>query len=154
MPLEGRLVAGKVHLRADRRVELHVLFGDVHRDVDDHRPGTPGAGDVEGLPDDAREIGRVLDQVAVLDDRQGDAGDVGLLERVETDEVPAHLAGDGHHRHAVHVGVGDGRDQVGGAGTRGGQAHAHLARGPGVAVGRMTGALLVPDQDVVDVGKS
>ena len=92
-----------------------------------------------------------LHQVAVLDDGQGDAGDVGLLEGVEPDEMAAHLSGDGHHGHAVHVGVGDGGDQVGGAGAGGGQADAHLARGPGVAVGRVARALLVPDQDVVDV---
>ena len=54
-----------------------------------------------------------------------------------------HLAGDGHHGHAVHVGVGDAGDQVGGARTRGGQADPHLARGAGVAVGRVAGALLV-----------
>ena len=36
-------------------------------------------------------------------------------------------------------------------GPGGGQAHAHLARGPGVAVGGVAGALLVPHQDVVDV---
>ena len=93
----------------------------------------------------------VLHQVAVLDDGQGDAGDVGLLERVQADEMPADLPGDGHHGHAVHVGVGDGGDEVGRSRTGGGQAHAHLARGPGVAVGRMAGTLLVPDEDVVDV---
>ena len=31
-------------------------------------------------------------------------------------------------------------------------AHPHLARGPGIAVGGVAGPLLVPDQDVLDVG--
>ena len=42
-------------------------------------------------------------------------------------------------------------DQVGRARAGGGHAHAHLARSPGIAVGRVARALLVPHQDVVDV---
>ena len=36
-------------------------------------------------------------------------------------------------------------------GPGGGHADADLARGPGVAVGRVPGSLLVPGQDVVDI---
>ena len=93
----------------------------------------------------------VLDQVGVLDDRQRDAGGVGLLEGVGADEVAAHLAGDGHHRDRVHVGVGDAGDQVGGAGAARGQADADLAGRSGVAVGRVRGALLVAHQDVAQL---
>ena len=152
MALGGGLVAGQLHGRQLVRVEVDLFLGDVHRDVDEHRAGTPRAGDVEGLRMMRGQVlGRVLHQVAVLDDGQGDAGDVGLLEGVEPDEVAAHLAGDGHHGHAVHVGVGDGGHQVGGSRTGGGQADPHLARRSGVAVGGVARALLVPHQDVVDV---
>ena len=84
----------------------------------------------------------------MLDDRQRDAGGVGLLEGVGADEVGADLAGDGYQGDRVHIGVGDAGDQVGRAGPAGGDADAHLARGAGIAVGRMHGALLVAHQDV------
>ncbi len=152
VPLQVGLVAGQAHLGHRGGVVVHIRFGDVHRDVYEHRAGTARARYVEGLADDAGQRLLVLDQVAVLDDRQGDTGDVGLLEGIETDEVPADLARDGHHGHAVHIGVGYGRHQVGGPGSGGGQTHPHLARSAGVAVGGMPGALLVAHQDMVDVG--
>ena len=124
----------------------------VHGDVDDHGAGAAGGGDVEGLVHDARQVGGVLDQVGVLDDRQGHAGDVGLLEGVGADEVAAHLPGDGDERRRVQIGGGDAGHQVGRAGTAGGGAHADLAGGAGVAVGRVRGALLVAHQHVPQVG--
>ena len=45
-----------------------------------------------------------------------------------------------------------GGDEVGRAGARGGQRHAHLARGLGVALGRVAGALLVAALDVAQPG--
>ena len=57
----------------------------------------------------------------------------------------------GHHRDRVHVGVGDRRDQVGGAGAAGGHADADLAGGHGVPLRRVAGALLVADEDVPDL---
>ena len=84
----------------------------------------------------------------MLDDRQRDAGDVGLLEGVGADEVGADLAGDGHHGDRVQIGVGDAGDQVGRARAAGGHADADLAGGAGIAVGGVHGALLVAHQDV------
>ena len=149
MALERRLVAGQVERVGVAVGEL--AQGDVDRDVDDHRAGPAGGGDVEGLVDDPRQLGRVLDQVAVLDDRQRDAGDVGLLEGVGADEVAAHLPGDGDQRRRVQVGVGDAGDQVGGAGAAGGHADADLAGGAGVAVGGVRRALLVAHEDVAQL---
>ena len=63
-----------------------------------------------------------------------------------------HLAGDRHHRHRVHVRVGDRGDQVRRARAGGGHADADLAGGLGVAGGGVPGALLVADQDVPDRG--
>ena len=51
----------------------------------------------------------------------------------------------------IEVGIGDAGDQVGGARAGGGQADAHLAGGPGIAVGGMGGALLVAHQDVAQL---
>ena len=79
-----------------------------------------------------------------------DTGDVGLLEAVGADQVGRHLPGDGDDRDRVHVGVGDRRDQVRGARAAGRHADADAPGGLGVPGGRVTGALLVPDQDVPD----
>ena len=121
-------------------------------DVDQHRAGAARRGDVERLGDRARDLRRVGDQVVVLGDRHRDAADVGLLEGVRADRGRRDLAGDGHDRHRVHVGVGDRRDQVGGARAARGHADADLAGGRRVALGRVAGALLVADEDVPDLG--
>jgi hypothetical protein len=62
-----------------------------------------------------------------------------------------HLAGDRHERDRIHVGVGDRRDEVGGAGAAGRHAHADLAGGAGVALGGERAALLVAGQDDADL---
>ncbi len=86
----------------------------------------------------------------MLGDGQGDAGDVDLLKGVRAEDLAADLAGDRHNRNAIEHGGGDAGDEVGGAGAGGGDADADLARGAGVAVGHVRGALLVADEDVVD----
>ena len=49
------------------------------------------------------------------------------------------------------MGGGDASGQVRGAGAGGGKAHPHLAGGPGIAVRRVGGALLMSGQDVVNL---
>ncbi len=89
-------------------------------------------------------------QVAVLDDRQGDAGDVSLLKGVAADLGRGHLPRQGDHRNRIHVGVGDAGHQVRGAGAGRGNADPRLAGGPGVAVGSVGSALFVAHQDMLD----
>ncbi len=115
-------------------------------------PGPPGRGDVEGLVDVLGDVARVGDLEGVLDERQRDAEDVGLLEAVGADQLGAHLAGDEDGRDRVHHRVGDRGDQVGRAGARGGEGDADPARGLGVALGRVPAALLVAHLDVAEVG--
>ena len=146
-----RAVAGQHQLGrpAERGLRLHRVLGH----VDQHRAGTAGRGDVERLGDGPRDVGGVGDQEVVLGDRHRDAADVGLLEGVGADRGAGDLAGDRDHRHRVHVGVGDRGDQVGRARPAGRHADADLAGGAGVALGRVAGALLVPDQDVPDLDR-
>ena len=94
----------------------------------------------------------VGDLEGVLDERQGGAEDVGLLEAVGADQVGADLAGDEDGRDRVHHRVGDRGDQVGRAGAGGGEGDADLAGGLGVALGGVAAALLVADLDVAEVG--
>ena len=113
-------------------------------------PGTPVVRDVERLAHDARNVVRALDQVAVLDDRVGDARDVGLLERVLAQARRDRLAGEHDHRHRVHHRRQQTGHRYGRARTRGHEHDARLAGGARVAIGHVGGALLVAHQDQLD----
>ncbi len=141
-------VAGQLDLR--RPVERRRLLLGVLRDVDEHGAGAPGRGDVHGGGEHGRHVLRLGDEERVLRDGHRDARDVDLLEGVGAHRGREHLAGDREHRHRVHVGVGDRRDQVRGARARGGDADAEAAARGGVALGRVAGALLVAHEDVAD----
>ena len=150
--VEGRLVAGQRggHLGVGRPGPVHLGLQDVLRHVEQHRAGAAGGGQVEGLADGEGDLVGIHDELVVLGDRAGDADGVALLEAVGADHRPAHLAGDGHHRHRVHVGVAQRRDQVGGRRPARDHGHPGPAGDVGVALGHVAGALLVADQDVAD----
>ena len=107
---------------------------------------------MEGLVHVLGDLARVGDREGVLDEGQRGAEDVGLLEAVGADQLGADLAGDEDGRHRVQHRVGDRRDQVGRAGAGGGEGDADLARGLGVALGRVPAALLVAHLDVAELG--
>ena len=144
----GGLVAGDAN--GVRVVEDHLRAGEVAGDVDEDGARAAGGGDVERLAEGACEVVGGLQQERVLHDGHGDAHDVRLLERVGANDAARDLAGDDHQGHGVHVGGHDARHGVGGAGARGDENNAHLARGAGIAVGHVGCALLVPGQHVVD----
>jgi hypothetical protein len=121
---------------------------DVLGQVDQHRAGSAGAGDLKGSGEDLGDLLGPGELEGGLGDRADHAHHVDLLEGLGADGGAGHLPGDGHHGHAVHVGGGQAGEQVGGARAAGGDAHAHLAGGAGVAVGGVGGVLLVADQHV------
>ena len=82
--------------------------------------------------------------------RARDAAVVGLLEGVVADQVRGHLSGEGDDGDRVHEGVLERRHQVGRRGPRGDQAHAHLAGGARVALGRVPGGRFMAYQDVAE----
>ena len=135
-------------LRADIGAgrELHVLGN-----VDEHRAGPAVRGDVERLVQDAGEIVDVLDQPVVLGRRPRDADGVAFLEGVVADEMGRHLPGEADDRDRVHQRVGQRRHHVGGARAGGDQRDADAAGRAGIAFGRMAGALLVTDEDMLDI---
>ena len=124
----------------------HIL-GDVHQ----HRALAAGLGNAESGPHGVGQLLHMPHNKVVLGDGHGDAGDENFLEAVLADIAGAHVAGEGHQGHAVHIGGGDAGDQVGGAGAAGGQHHAGAAGGPGVAVRRVAGALLVGGEHMADL---
>ena len=130
---------------------LRLLVCNVFENINQHRAGAAGAGDGKGLPDHVGQVLRPADQVVALGDGHGDAGDIHLLEGVLADKVLRHVDRDEHHGGGVVVGGGDAGGQVGGAGTAGGKAHAHLSGGAGVSVGGVGGPLLMGGQNMVNL---
>ena len=143
------MVAGQIYLRPG---EIHLIHSHIPGQVDQNRPGPPGAGDVEGLPEDLGDLLGAPEQIIMLGYGQSDAGYVCFLEGILSYEPGVHLPGDGHHGNRVHVGIGYSRYQVGCPRSGGGDAYADLARGPGVSVRHMSRALLMAHQDMSDVG--
>ncbi len=72
----------------------------VLRYIHKYRTGTPGLRDLERLADGGRDVFGAGDEVVVLGDGQGDAGDVDLLEGVGAEDFAADLAGDGNDGNA------------------------------------------------------
>ena len=138
---------GFVRVAERRRVHLHVL-----RDVDHDRAGTTGPGNVIRLFDGRGQLVNVPHQEVVLRDATGDPGRVRLLKAVVSDQVGGHLSGEDDNGDRVHVGVGDARDGVGGAGAAGHEDRADATGGFGVAFRRVRAALLVPDEHVLEGG--
>ena len=132
------------------------LGEDVHRHVDEYRPGLSVLGEQERLLDDLGQQLRLVDAPAALDERSIDlvlrsvGVQVDLLVRVPAVVVGGHVAGDHHHRDAIEGGVGH---AGGGIGEPGAEVAEH-DRGPPrdarVAIGSVGGDLFVADVDELD----
>ncbi len=125
---------------------------DVFRDVDDDRPRPTRRRDMEGFMQDFGEVLDAFDQPVVLGAGARDAHRVAFLEGVRADQRRRDLARDADERDGIHQRVLQGRHRIGRAGTGCDQHDARLAGGAGIALGRVAGALLVADQDVLDLG--
>ena len=86
----------------------------------------------------------------MLHDGARNAHGVALLESIETNGGSRHLATDNDHGNAVHVGRCNAGHCIGEAGARCDQSNTDIARGAGIAVGRMHSRLLVTNQDVLN----
>jgi hypothetical protein len=66
----------------------------IHGHINQDRSGTSGFGDIERLPKGLRQFGRVFDNHIVFGNRPGDAGGIGLLKGIVSDQFRTHLACD------------------------------------------------------------
>ena len=149
MALDRRVVGTQLDLF--RIMEFRLADGDVLRQIDQHRAGATGAGDVESFLDGFGQVLDVPDQEVVLDARPGNADRVDFLKRVVADQRRGHLPGEHHQWDGIHVGVGDAGNGVGDAGAGGDQHHAGFAAGAGVTFGGVDGGLFVTDQHMLDM---
>ena len=131
-----------------QRGKLRRLGGRIFHNVDEHRAGPSAARDGECLAHDVRKLGRIAHHVVAFGDGHGDARDVNLLKRVLAHEVFRHIAGDEYHGGRVHISRGDACGEVGAPRAGGGEAHAYLAGGTGIAVRCMGSALLMGGENM------
>ncbi len=115
---DGELWAIPPHLYRSRipfptALRLLRVLGDVH----EHWTRTARLGEVKRFLDRRHDVFDARHQVAVLGDRQRDAGDVGFLKCVVANELARHLTRDAHHRDRVHLRSGDACDEVRRPGT-------------------------------------
>ena len=123
----------------------------IFRQIDHNRTGTAAAGDIKCFLDDARDVLDVFDEEIVLGAWTRDADEVRFLESVVADHGGRNLAGQHDHRGGIHVGVGDSGDGVGRAGARGNEHDARASADAGIALGHVSRALFVADENVLDL---
>mmetsp|Transcript_1461 Transcript_1461/g.3296 ORF Transcript_1461/g.3296 Transcript_1461/m.3296 type:complete len:451 (+) Transcript_1461:1018-2370(+) len=133
----------------DRGAEL--VGGHVLWQVDEDGTGPAGGRDVEGLADRAREVLDLVDHGVPLGAGPGDTEHVSLLERVGSDGGGRHLPREDDHRRPVHQGVLHRGHGVRGPWAGGDEHDPGLARRPRVSLGHVSGPLLVPREDQVEV---
>ena len=98
-------------------------------------------------------LARFRHDVVVLGNRHRHAANIGLLEGIGSQEVAAHLAGDGNDGNGVQVGVGKRCHQVGRTRPGGGNAYAYLAGSLGVAFGGVAGTLFMAGEHMAQLGR-
>ncbi len=121
-------------------------------DVDEDRTWAAGVCDDESFADGARYIFRSGDDDVVFGDGHGDAGDVDFLKGIGAEKLAANLPGDADDGRRIEHRGGDAGDHIGGAGAAGGHGHADAASSACVAVGHVRCALLVANEDVMELG--
>ena len=151
--LDADLLGRLLRLRQHRSVRLVIIGRHLHilRHIHQHRAGTAGGRQLEGFPDGIRQVLDAANEVVVLGDRQRDTGNIDLLEAIGADDGIGNIAGDGHHGDGVQISGGDAGDQVGSAGAGGGDTHAHLTGGTGIAVSSVGSALLMGGQHMLQL---
>ena len=143
----GVAVTASLALESFGRGGCRDIFSDgachVLGNIDKDRSGSSCRRDPESFADRCREILDILDNVAVLGDRHGNAGNIDLLEGILSEERQRHVAGDRNKRNTVHIRGRDTCYEIGGAGAARREADADFAGCPRIAVRHMGSALLV-----------
>lgn len=142
-----------VHRQRLVRLRVELDLGELHvdRQVDQDRARAAGAHEVEGLLEDAGDLGRLQDRDGHLRHGGRDRRDVDGLEVLLVDHGGRGLARDAQDRDRVAVRGVEAGDHVGAYRARGADADTDVAgTGTGVALGHVRGALDMAGEGVVD----
>ena len=148
MAFAHRVVAA--HFHSFRVMESAFFEGNVFGNIDNHRAGASGAGDMKGFLDRYGQVANILDQKVVFDDGACDTHGVAFLESVKTNRMRGHLTGNDHHRDAVHVGGRNAGHGISHARARGHQGHADFTGSARVTVGGVNCGLLMTYQHMLN----
>ena len=124
---------------------LHEL--DIFGQIDQHRSWPAGRRHMESLANHPGNVVHTGDQIMMFSHASADFDDRRFLKCIGADHRRSDLAGNGQHRNAVQLGVGQGSDEVGSARSAGGHANADFARASGVSLRGKTSALFMPGQN-------
>jgi hypothetical protein len=144
---------GLVHRQRFVGVGIEFDLGDLHVEgqIDQHRPGTAGAHEVEGLLEGARNLRRLAHGQRPLGDRLCDRFDVHRLEVFLVKACARRLAGNTQDGNRIGCGRVEAGDHVGARRARGADAYADVAgAGARVALGHVRGTLDMAREIVVD----
>ena len=150
-PIYARLLG---HLK---RLNLHFRFRHISTggrsyilgNIYQNRTFAPGLCNAERPAQRGRQLLHRLHLEVVLGNGHGNTANIYLLEAVSPQAGGGIVAGNGNHRHRIHISRGNTGHQIGGAGAGGGKAHAHLAGSAGITVCRVGRALLMGSQNML-----
>ena len=125
-----------------------VLHVERQRDV--RRAGTAGGHRLEGLAEDARDVGRAVEHRVPLGQRLHQGPLIELRQREFASRRNRYVGVDREDRNGGFVRLDQARQDVGRAAARRAFAHADLAADARIAVGHVRGMALVARQDVLD----
>lgn len=104
--------------------------------------------------DHARQVLYVSDQITMFCDRHRDAGDVGFLESVRSDQAGDYVPGNDDERNRIHIGCRDSRHGIGSSRTGSCDADTDFAACTSITVCCMNRSLLMSCQQVMEISES
>ena len=132
------------------RIILYLLHLRVLGKVEHHRTRTPRASDIESPADSPCHVFGMTDLITPLRDWLRHAHKVHLLKGVGTKGSDGYLSGDDNNRRGVEHRIGDTRQCVRHTWTAGHQGHTYLTRHSGIALGGVSGSLLMTHQYMIE----
>ena len=144
-----RVVSRKVNLRGPNkgRALLLSVFCDIHQ----HGSWSTRRCDVHGSCHHTRDFCGVRYQERMLGNWHCHSRDVNFLECICSHRSRKNLTGNCQKWNRIHVGICDGRHQIGSARARRGNSNTQFSRRRGITFRSVTGALLVANQNVADL---
>ena len=144
------LLNGRIRTHFNRlRIHIFSLGGcHVFGDIDHHWTWTSRGGDVKRLLYCHCQVVDVFDEEIVFDTRASDTNGIHFLKSIIPYQMCCHLGGEHHHGYRIHIGRRNTCHCVGHTWTGSDKHHSRLAGGAGKTVSRVSGTLLVPNEDM------